>query len=92
MPLGMEVGLGLCDNVLDGDRAPPPLNGAQTPQFSANVRCGQKAGWTIMPLGMEVGLGPGDFEFDGDPATPRRRAHPPHPIFSHSYCRLLSAG
>jgi len=30
---------------------------------------------------MEVGLDPGNFLFDGDPATPRKRAHPPHPIF-----------
>jgi len=28
-----------------------------SPQFSANVRCGQTAGWTKMPLGMEAGLG-----------------------------------
>jgi len=34
-----------------------------------------------MPFGMEVGLGPGDFVFDGDPATPRKKAHPPQPIF-----------
>jgi len=34
-----------------------------------------------MPLGIEVGLGPGDFVFDGDPATPRKKAHPPQPIF-----------
>ena len=35
------------------------------PQFSANVRCGQTAGWTKMPLGMEVGLDPVDFVIDG---------------------------
>ena len=34
-----------------------------------------------MPLKTEVGLGPGDFVFDGDPAIPRKKAHPPHPIF-----------
>ena len=60
---------GLRDIVLDSDPAPPPLNG-HIPQISANVRCGQAAGWTKMPLGMEVGLGPGDFVFDGDPARP----------------------
>jgi len=37
-----------------------------------------------MPLGLEVGLGPGEFVFDGDPAAPRKRAHPPHPIFGPS--------
>jgi len=60
MSLGTEVGLGLRDNVLDGDPAPPPLK-VHSPQFSADVRCGQTAGWTKMPLGMEVFLGPGDF-------------------------------
>ena len=34
-----------------------------------------------MPLGTEVGLGLRDIVFDVDPATPRKRAHPPHPIF-----------
>jgi len=66
--------------VLDGDPAPPPLKGHSRPQFSANVRCGQAAGWTKMPLGKEVGLGPGDFVFDGDSATLEKMAHPPHPI------------
>jgi len=60
--------------------SPLPLRGT-APQFLANVHCGQMAGWTKMPLGMEVGLDPGDFVFDGDPATPRKSAHPPHPIF-----------
>ena len=43
MPLGTEVGLDLRDIVLDGDPAPPPLKG-HSPQFSANVRCGQTDG------------------------------------------------
>jgi len=59
----------------------PPLKG-HSPQFSANVRCSQTAGWTKMPLGMEVGLGPGDFVFDGNPAPlPQKKEHSPHPIF-----------
>jgi len=32
-------------------------------------------------LSTEVGLGLRDIAFDVDPATPRKRAHPPHPIF-----------
>jgi len=32
MPLGMEVGLGPDDIVLDGDRVPPPLKGT-APNF-----------------------------------------------------------
>jgi len=80
MLLGTEIGLGLRDIVLDADPGPPPLKG-HSPQFSANVRCGQTVGLTKMALGMEVGLGPGDFVFDGDPATHRKRAHPSHPTF-----------
>ena len=34
-----------------------------------------------MPLGKEVDLGLRDIVFDVDQATPRKRAHPPHPIF-----------
>ena len=56
--------LSLGDIELDGDPAPPPLKG-HSPQFSANVRCGQTAGWTKMPLGMEVGLDPGVVVLDG---------------------------
>ena len=33
MPLGMEVGLGPGDIVLDGDPAPPPPKKAQSPNF-----------------------------------------------------------
>jgi len=73
MALGMEVGLSPGHFVLDGDPASPPLH---SPQFSANVRCGQTTGWTMMALGTEVGLGPGDFVFDGDPATPRTEGTP----------------
>ena len=44
--------------VLDGDPAPVPQKGAEQPQFSVYVYCGQTAGWIKMLLGMEVGLGP----------------------------------
>jgi len=40
MPLGTEVGLGPGDIVLDGDPA-PTQKGAQLPQISAHVYCGQ---------------------------------------------------
>jgi len=39
------------------------------------------AGCIKMPLGTEVGLGLRDIVLDVDPATPRKRAHPPYPIF-----------
>ena len=78
--LGMEVGLGPGDFVLDGDPASPPQKGAEPPpQFSAHFCCGQTAGWIKMALDMELGLGPGDFVLDGDPAarSPKRGAVSP---------------
>jgi len=53
--VGTEVGLSLGDTVLDGDPAPPLLKGhSPPPEFSANLRFGQTAGWPKMLLGMEV--------------------------------------
>ena len=43
-----------------------------------------------MPLGTEVGLGLHNIVFDVDPATPRKRAHPPHPILAHVYCGQMA--
>jgi len=56
--------------------------GAQSPlQFSANVHCGQTAGWTKMQLnGMEVGLSPGDC-LTGTQLPQEKKAQPHHPIF-----------
>jgi len=50
------------------------------PHFSANVYCGQTAGWIMIPLCTELGLGPGDSVLDGDPPPPRKGAQQP-PIF-----------
>jgi len=75
--------------VLDGDPA-PPAEKVHGPQFSANVNCGQTAGWTKMPLGREVGLGPGDFVLDGDPAHRRKMSTARHPIFGP--CLLWPSG
>ena len=60
-----QLGLSPGDFVLDEDPAPLPKKGAQPPNFSAHVYCGQTAGWIKM-----VGLSPGDFVLDGDPAHP----------------------
>ena len=50
MSLGMELGLGPVDFVLDGDPArPSPKGGGRAPKYFK------------MPLSMEVGLSPGDF-------------------------------
>ena len=67
--------------VLDGDPDPPPLK-RHSPQFSANVRCGQTTGWTKMPLGMDVDLAPGDFMLHGDPPPlPQKGGGAPVPNF-----------
>ena len=47
----------------------PEKKGTHTPQFLANVSCGQTAGWMKTPLGMDVDLGPGHIVLDGVPAT-----------------------
>jgi len=63
MPLGMEVGLGPGDFVLDGYPAPLPKMG-RSPQIFGPcliVYCGQMAERIKMAVGMEVGLNPGDF-------------------------------
>jgi len=54
MKLGTQVGLGPGHIVLDGDPAPPPPKGGQSPQFLAHICCGQMAAGIKMPLGMEV--------------------------------------
>jgi len=77
VPLGMEVGLGPADFVLDGDRRSPSPKGDGAPSiFSAHFYCGQTAGCIKMPLGMEVGLSPGDFMLDGDPALSQKGGGP----------------
>jgi len=71
MPLGMEVVLSPGDFLLDGDptlfskKRAEPGAGAEPPQFSAHVYCGQTAGWIKMALGMEVVVGPGHIVLDG---------------------------
>ena len=54
-----------------GSSSPLPKKGAESPQFSAHVYCGQMAAGIKMPLGMEVmevSLGSGHIVVDGDPA------------------------
>ena len=71
MPLGVEVGLGPGDFVLDGDPAPPSPEGGTAPsKFSAHVYCDQTTGWMKLVLGMGVGLSSGDFVLDGDRPSP----------------------
>ena len=82
MPLGMHVGLGPGDFVLDGDPAPPPKRGCSHPHFSAHVHYGQTAGWIKTALDTEMGLGPGHIMLDRDPdALPKKGGVAPYPIF-----------
>jgi len=81
MPLGMEVGFGPCDFVLDGNTAPSSTKRGKSPQFSAYVYCDQTAGWIKMALGMEVGLALGDIVLDGDPAPSSPKWDGAHPVF-----------
>jgi len=82
-----------------GPSSPSP-KGAQPPQFSAHIRCGQMAAEIKMPLGMEVALGPGDVVLDGDPAAPphkRGRSLPPNffcsrPMFILRSCSHKDSG
>jgi len=90
MSLGMELGLGPGEFVLDGDHvAPPQGGGADPPKFSAHVYCDQTAGWMKLVFGMLVGIKlawddayiiPGEFVLDGDPAASPKRGRAPSPI------------
>jgi len=71
MPLGREVGFSPSDIVLHGHLAsPPPKGGEASPQFSADVYCGQTAGRMKMPLSTEVDLSQGHILLHGDAAPP----------------------
>jgi len=63
---------------------PHPQKRGHSPQFSANVYCGQTAEWIKMPRGTEVNLGPGDVVLDGV-AHPPKGAQPPPPFSVHVY-------
>jgi len=71
MPFGMQVGLGPGHTVRW-----EPQKGAQHPQFSAHVKCGQTGGRIKMPLGLEVGLGPGNIVRWGA-SSPKKGHSPP---------------
>ena len=87
MSLGMEVGLGPGNFVLDGDTVPFPQKRAEPPpQFSAHFYYGQTAACIKMSLGMELGLDPGDFVLDGDPVALSPKGGGPAKFSAHVYC------
>jgi len=59
-----------------------PLQKGHRPQLSADVCCGQTAGWIKMPRGMEEGIGSGHIVLDGDPAPPKTGTDPKFPPMS----------
>ena len=67
--------------VLDGDPALPLTKRGGTPNFSAEVYCGQTAAWIKMPLGKEVGLGLRGIVLNGTQLPPEKGAHPSQPNF-----------
>jgi len=75
MPLGMQVGLGSVDIVLQWTKLPQKAH--SPPQFSAHFNYGQTAGRIKMPHGTDVGLGPKDIVSHGGPAPPEKAAWPP---------------
>jgi len=86
MPLGMEVGLGPGDFVLDGDPANPRKKGTTIPtQLLAHVYCGQTAAWMKTPLGTVVDLGTGHSVLDKVPLV-RERGAEQSPFVAHVYC------
>ena len=81
MSLGMALGLGPGDFVLDGDPvAPSQKAGGGLPKFLAHVYCDQTAGWMKLVVGMIVGLSTGEFVLDGDPARSPKTGRAPSPI------------
>jgi len=63
------------DFALDEDPDHLPKKG-RTPQFSADVYCGQTAGCIKMPLSTEVGLSQGDCVRWGPSSPPQKRGTP----------------
>jgi len=86
MPLGMEVGLGPGDFVLDVDTAPPPQKGGG-PKFSPMIIVAKQLDGSI---GTEIGLiSSVDFVLDGDqPPSPKKGRS--RPIFGP--CLLRPTG
>jgi len=75
MALGMEVGLGTGDFVMDGDPATPSQFLAHDAWHGgepwSRPRCASMR-WMKTPLGTEVDLGPGHIVLDGAPALRER--------------------
>jgi len=67
MKLGMHVGLGPGQIVLDGNPAPPPEKGAESPNFRPISIVAKRVNGLRCHLVWRY-LSPGDFVLDGNPA------------------------
>ena len=75
-PLGMEIGLGPGDFVLDGHPAPLSKRGG-SPSLIFRPCPLWPNGWMDQNNGVEIGLGPDHIVLDGDPAPlPKKGAEP----------------
>jgi len=90
MPLGMEIGLGPADIVLDGNPAPSLQKGAQQPPNFRPMYCGQTAGCIKIPFGTDVGLSTGHIVLDGDQAHPKRGYSSRRQFSDHVYCGQMA--
>ena len=82
MSVGIEVGLGPGDFVLDGDPAPLPKRGAEpAPQIFGPCLL-RPNGWMDEASTWHGGnLSPGDFVLDGDPVLFPQKGRSPLPNF-----------
>ena len=93
MSLGMEVGLGPADFVLDGDPAPLPKRGTEPPPIFRPICLLRPNGWMDETGTWQerIGLSPGDFVLDGDPVPFPLKGAEPLPQFSaHFYCAQMA--
>jgi len=81
MPLGMVVGLGPGDFVLDGDPSLPPQKGSRAPNFRLMSIMPKRRDVSRCHLVTEVGLDPSDIVLDGDPAPPVPKGGAEPPVF-----------
>jgi len=88
MKLGVQVGLGPCHIVLDGDPGPLPQRAtAPPPNFRPmDISCGQMTQCIKMPVGRKVGVDPSDTALDGDPASPTPKREQSPQFSAHVYC------
>jgi len=92
MPLGLEVGLGPGDFVLDGDPArhstPSPKKGWAEPPIFGPCLLWPNGCMIKMELGVEVGLGPDLIVLD-KPSSPSPKGHSPQ-FSAHISCDQMA--